>query len=91
MASLTIRHLDDSTKARLKARAEEHGRSMEDEARQIIEHAVAEEEPYLVISDSVSTRDLPAWAALICPNWSANLSANRRPSSDDNRRYQRPL
>jgi plasmid stability protein len=45
MASLTIRHLDDATQARLRARAEQHGRSMEDEAREILENAVAEDKP----------------------------------------------
>jgi plasmid stability protein len=42
MASLTIR-LDEATKARLGSRAEQHGRSVEDEAREILEHAVAED------------------------------------------------
>lgn len=33
LASLTIQHLDDATKARLRSRAQQHGRSVEDEAR----------------------------------------------------------
>jgi len=40
MASLTIRKLDDSVKAKLRVRAAEHGRSMEEEARSILEGAV---------------------------------------------------
>ncbi len=36
MASMTIRDLDDALKARLRVRAAEHGRSMEDEARDIL-------------------------------------------------------
>ncbi len=36
MASLTIRNLDDALKASLRIRAAEHGRSMEEEARQIL-------------------------------------------------------
>jgi plasmid stability protein len=36
MASITIRNLDDDLKKRLRIRAAEHGRSMEDEARQIL-------------------------------------------------------
>lgn len=40
MASITIRKLDDSAKAKLRIRAAEHGRSMEDEARVILERAV---------------------------------------------------
>ena len=41
MASLTIRKLDDSVKAKLRVRAAENGRSMEEEARAILETAVA--------------------------------------------------
>lgn len=40
MASITIRKLDDSAKARLRVRAAEKGRSMEEEAREILETAV---------------------------------------------------
>ncbi|MGA7523975.1 MAG: hypothetical protein WBW84_16100 [Acidobacteriaceae bacterium] len=42
MASLTIRKLDDSVKARLRVRAAEHGHSMEEEARAILERAVTQ-------------------------------------------------
>jgi plasmid stability protein len=41
MASLTIRNLDDSLKASLRLQAAQHGRSMEEEARQILRLAVA--------------------------------------------------
>jgi plasmid stability protein len=43
MGSLTIRRLDDSVKARLRVRAAQHGRSMEEEARQILTIQLAEE------------------------------------------------
>jgi plasmid stability protein len=36
MASITIRNLDDELKRRLRIRSAEHGRSMEDEARDIL-------------------------------------------------------
>ena len=36
MATLTIRRLDEKTKARLRVRAAHHGRSMEEEAREIL-------------------------------------------------------
>jgi phosphopantothenoylcysteine decarboxylase/phosphopantothenate--cysteine ligase len=45
MASLTIRQLDDATKARLRLRAAQNGRSMEDEARTILRQAAAGSEP----------------------------------------------
>ncbi|MGH2907212.1 MAG: FitA-like ribbon-helix-helix domain-containing protein [Solirubrobacterales bacterium] len=37
MAAITIRNLEDETKAKLKLRAAQHGRSMEAEARAILE------------------------------------------------------
>jgi len=36
MASITIRRLDDAVKAKLRVRAANHGRSMEEEAREIL-------------------------------------------------------
>jgi plasmid stability protein len=36
MAAITIRNLDDDLKRRLRIRAAEHGRSMEEEARDIL-------------------------------------------------------
>ena len=43
MASITIRKLDEQTKARLRVRAAHHQRSMEEEARNILRAALAEE------------------------------------------------
>jgi plasmid stability protein len=43
MASLTIRDLDNFVKAKLRVRAAQHGRSMEEEARTILRAALAEE------------------------------------------------
>ena len=40
MASITIRRLEDSTKQRLRVRASQNGRSMEEEARQILKVAL---------------------------------------------------
>ena len=44
MASITIRKLDEQTKARLRVRAANRQRSMEDEARNILRAALAEEQ-----------------------------------------------
>jgi len=41
MASLSVRRLDTETKARLRIRAARHGRSMEEEAREILKGALA--------------------------------------------------
>jgi len=42
MATLTIRNLDQAVKDRLRVRAAEHGRSMEAEARRILQTALGE-------------------------------------------------
>jgi plasmid stability protein len=44
MASITIRQLDEKTKARLRVRAAQHRRSMEEEARRILRAALAEDQ-----------------------------------------------
>ena len=43
MASVTIRNLDERTKARLRVRAAQHGRSMEEEARTLLRTALRED------------------------------------------------
>jgi plasmid stability protein len=43
MASITIRNLDEKTKARLRVRAAQHGRSMEEEARTLLKAALRDE------------------------------------------------
>ncbi len=43
MATMTIRNLDDQLKMRLRIQAAQHGRSMEDEARDILRAALSQE------------------------------------------------
>jgi plasmid stability protein len=43
MASITIRRLDEETKARLRVRAAQHGRSMEEEARTLLRVALRDD------------------------------------------------
>jgi len=43
MASMTIRDMDDKLKSRLRIQAARHGRSMEDEARDILRTALSVE------------------------------------------------
>jgi plasmid stability protein len=45
MATLTIRQLDEKTKIRLRVRAAHHGRSMEEEAREILRSALSASSP----------------------------------------------
>jgi antitoxin FitA len=43
VAQLIVRNLEDGVKQKLKRRAQRHGRSMEDEARDILRSAVKDE------------------------------------------------
>lgn len=43
MAQVVVRNIEDDVKARLKQRATQHGWSMEEELRQILRQAVAEQ------------------------------------------------
>jgi antitoxin FitA len=45
MGTLTIRRLEDNVKARLRIRAAHHGRSMEEEAREILKKALESGQP----------------------------------------------
>lgn len=45
MATITIRQLDEKTKTRLRIRAAHHGRSMEEEAREILRSALTISSP----------------------------------------------
>ncbi|MFI5089096.1 MAG: plasmid stabilization protein [Terriglobales bacterium] len=45
MAALTIRRLDEKTKARLRIQAAHHGRSMEEEAREILRSSLSGSRP----------------------------------------------
>jgi plasmid stability protein len=57
MASMTIRNLDAGTKAKLRLRAAQHQRSMEEEARRILEAALETATPTPVnLADAVRAR-----------------------------------
>jgi plasmid stability protein len=56
MASITIRNLDDTLKRRLRIRAAEHGRSMEEEAREILRKEVGKPAPPANIAAAIRSR-----------------------------------
>ena len=60
-ASITIRNLDRALKERLRVRAAQHGRSMEAEARRILETALAPQDgpPARHLYDRVRSRFAP--------------------------------
>lgn len=59
MASITIRNLDEALKRRLRIRAAEHGRSMEEEARDILRKEVGEPAPPVNIAAAIRARVAP--------------------------------
>jgi plasmid stability protein len=56
MASITIRNLDDTLKRRLRIRAAEHGRSMEEEAREILRLVVGAPAPPANLAAAIRAR-----------------------------------
>lgn len=60
MASITIRNLDEHTKARLRVRAAHRKRSMEEEARHILRAALAEDASTATdLGEAIRRRFLP--------------------------------
>ena len=59
MASITIRNLDDDVKTRLRVRAAEHHRSMEEEARLILREAVGQKKAPRNLADAIRARIAP--------------------------------
>jgi plasmid stability protein len=54
MASITIRRLDEAVKAKLRVRAATHGRSMEEEAREILRASLkGKNAPRLNLAESI--------------------------------------
>ncbi|MGE0388147.1 MAG: plasmid stabilization protein [Gammaproteobacteria bacterium] len=59
MASITIRNLEDDLKRRLRVRAAEHGRSMEEEVREILRQVVAPPAPPRNLAAAIRSRIVP--------------------------------
>ncbi len=59
MASITIRNLDDDVKTRLRVRAAEHHRSMEEEARLILRDAVGRKPSSRNLVEAIRARIAP--------------------------------
>jgi plasmid stability protein len=60
VASITIRRLDDAVKAQLRMRAASHGRSMEEEAREILKSGLrTKQAARLGLGESIRRRFAP--------------------------------
>ena len=60
MASITIRNLDEQTKAQLRVRAAHHKRSMEEEARDILRRVTSEGSAPRNLAAAIRARVAPA-------------------------------
>ena len=56
MASLTIRNIEDSLKECLRVRAARHGRSMEEEARQVLRQSLLREKSTIGLGTRIARR-----------------------------------
>ena len=65
MASITIRNLQDDVKRRLRIRAAEHGRSMEEEAREILREVVGEAKPTHDLAAAIWARVRPLGGVIL--------------------------
>ena len=89
MATITIRQLDEKTKTRLRVRAAHHGRSMEEEAREILRSALTSSSP--IREGTWRRRFTDDLWRLAGPNLScrdATLSGRSRNLVNDHPRYQ---
>jgi plasmid stability protein len=60
MGSILVRQIDDETKSKLRLRAARNGHSMEQEARDILQHSLASESPSGVhLVDAIRRRMKP--------------------------------
>ena len=67
MARITIRNLDDAIKTGLRLRAAEHGRSVEEEARDILHRAVGPSPAAVKRFAALNVIDLPPRDAMPTP------------------------
>jgi plasmid stability protein len=59
MASITIRRLEENVKSKLRLRAAMHGRSMEEEAREILKAGVSAQSEGLNLAESIRRHIAP--------------------------------
>jgi len=88
MATMTIRNIDDKLKTRLRVQAAQHGRSMEDEARDILRTALS-------IEPATGASLFAAIRAIVEPIGGAELDlppreAGREPPDFSGPEYDRP-
>ena len=94
MASITVRNLEDGLKRRLRIRAAENGRSMEQEARDILREALQRETaPTKGLGTAINERFKRlggVWRFLL-GNRCANRPSSAELQSDVRSRYKRRL
>jgi plasmid stability protein len=82
MASITISGLDDAVEEKLRVRAARHGRSVEEEAREILEIEVAANEQPGNLGDSIRALFEPL-GGFELPEYAERKDLGREPPSFD--------
>ena len=67
MGTLTLRNIDDSLKANLRIAAAMNGRSMEEEARQILRNALLRKKSSMGLGSRIAMRFKAAGGVDLCP------------------------
>src|ERR1700676_4933494 len=88
MAALTIRQLDEKTKTRLRVRAAHHGRSMEEEAREILRSVLTSSSPIRGNLAEAVHRRFAAFGGVEFELRDLTLSSRSRSLANDHPRYQ---
>ncbi|MDX1606789.1 MAG: Arc family DNA-binding protein [Candidatus Competibacterales bacterium] len=69
MAQVLVRNLDEDTKAKLKQRAQEHGWSMEEEIRQILQRALNDTSAPIRLGSRIAARFAGEGLDTPLPEW----------------------
>jgi len=84
MAEILIRNLDNDVKAKLQRRAHRHGRSMEEEVREILRDAVRDEAGTREPLGSRIAAASPVWVSRrISPSCAVKSHMSQEPENDD--------
>src|SRR5215212_1684739 len=91
MAQLVVRNLEDDVKAKLQRRARRHGRSTEEEVRDILRDAVSKRAPSVSVLDRGSLRALPELVSTRTSRNSVASLQSQPTSARDHPRHERPF
>lgn len=83
MASITIHNLDDAVKTKLRIRADDQGRSIEEEARMILTQAIYREDdlthPAQAAREKLAAMDLSETDIAEAVTWARSMTSTSHP------------